>query len=282
MYERFTDRARKVMTLANKAAHEFNHEYIGVEHMLIGLTSEGRGVAAFALKNLGLDDDRAKREAWKFVKPGPMPGNFEATSGAGSLSRLPLTPRVRRVVERAAVEADDLQCTYIGTEHLLLALLHEPSGAAFGVLMNAGIKVDDVRACVADMLGVTSQPLATAKPDRSVLGFLTTLLAVRAEAAGITRSIADQFAEFLYTADPKYRAMLDSVVSHTIENAKAKLDPDAYERQRQKQQTTQAEFWRQMMSEMRTLPAKPSDPDEPQPIVVTDEKGASDDCHTIG
>src|SRR5258707_12675289 len=96
MYERFTDRARKVMQLANQEAQRFHHEYIGTEHVLLGLIKEGSGVAANLLKNLDIDLERTRLEVEKFV----MPGRDPVTMG-----NLPLTPRAKRAVEFAADEA---------------------------------------------------------------------------------------------------------------------------------------------------------------------------------
>src|SRR5439155_25478770 len=97
MYERFTDRARKVMQLANQEAQRFNHEYIGTEHILLGVIKEGFGVAANVLKNLDIDLNRVRREIERIVMPGPdeIEGN----------RKLPQTPRAKRVIEFAVAEA---------------------------------------------------------------------------------------------------------------------------------------------------------------------------------
>jgi ATP-dependent Clp protease ATP-binding subunit ClpC len=146
MYERFTDRSRKVMQLANQEAQRFNHEYIGTEHILLGLVKEGSGVAANVLKNLDIDLRKVRQEVEKIVQHGP--GGEEIHMG-----RLPHTPRSKKVIEYAIEEARTLHHNYIGTEHLLLGLLREEEGVAAQVLMNLGVKLDKVRAEVLNILG---------------------------------------------------------------------------------------------------------------------------------
>ena len=144
MYERFTDRARKVMQLANQEAHRFNHEYIGTEHLLLGLVKEGSGVAANVLKTLEVDLRKIRLEVEKVVKSGP---------DMVTIGKLPQTPRAKKVVEYALEEARNLNHNYVGTEHLLLGLLREQEGVAAQVLMNLGLKLDDVRDEVLNLLG---------------------------------------------------------------------------------------------------------------------------------
>src|SRR5881227_4089918 len=114
MYERFTDRARKVMQLANQEAQRFNHEYIGTEHILLGLVKEGSGVAANVLKNLDIDLKKIRLEVEKLVKAGPS---------MVTMGQLPFTPRAKKVLELSVEEASNLGHNYIGTEHLLLGLI---------------------------------------------------------------------------------------------------------------------------------------------------------------
>src|SRR5262249_16411154 len=146
MYERFTDRARKVMQLANQEAQRFNHEYIGTEHILLGLVKEGSGVAANVLKNLDIDLRKIRLEVEKIVQHGP--GGEQVVMG-----RLPHTPRAKKVIEYSIEEARNLNHNYVGTEHLLLGLLREQEGVAAEVLMNVGLKVEDVREEVLNLLG---------------------------------------------------------------------------------------------------------------------------------
>ena len=144
MYERFTDRARKVMQLANQEAQRFNHEYIGTEHILLGLVKEGSGVAANVLKNLDVDLRKIRIEVEKIVQSGP---------DMVTMGKLPQTPRAKKVIEYAMEEARNLNHNYVGTEHLLLGLLREQEGVAAQVLMNLGLKLEDVREEVLNLLG---------------------------------------------------------------------------------------------------------------------------------
>ncbi len=144
MYERFTDRARKVMALANQEAQRFNHEYIGTEHILLGLVKEGSGVGATVLKNLDIDLRKVRLEVEKLVKSGP---------DMVTMGRLPQTPRAKKVIEYAIEEAHNLGHNYVGTEHLLLGLLRERDGVAAQVLMNLGLKLEEVREEVLNLLG---------------------------------------------------------------------------------------------------------------------------------
>ena len=144
MFERLTDRARKVMALANQEAQRFNHEYIGTEHILLGLVKEGSGVGANVLKNLGVDLRRVRLEVEKLVKSGPE---------MVTMGKLPQTPRAKKVIEYAIEEARSLNHNYVGTEHLLLGLLREHDGVAAQVLMNLGLKLEEVREEVLNLLG---------------------------------------------------------------------------------------------------------------------------------
>jgi hypothetical protein len=136
MYERFTDRARKVMQLANQEAQRFNHEYIGTEHILLGLIKEGSGVAANVLKNLDLDLRKVRLEVEKTIWSSP---------DRVIMGKLPQTPRAKKVIEYALEQARDLKHNYVGTEHLLLGLLREEEGVAAQILLNLGLKLKDVQ-----------------------------------------------------------------------------------------------------------------------------------------
>ena len=144
MYERFTDRARKVMHLANQEAQRFNHEYIGTEHVLLGLIKEGSGVAANVLKNLDVDLRKIRLEVEKLVQSGP---------DMVTMGKLPQTPRAKKVIEYSMEEARHLNHNYVGTEHILLGLLREQEGVAAQVLMNLGLKLEEVREEVLNLLG---------------------------------------------------------------------------------------------------------------------------------
>jgi ATP-dependent Clp protease ATP-binding subunit ClpC len=167
MFERFTDRARKVMALANQEAQRFNHEYIGTEHILLGLVKEGSGVGATVLKNLDVDIKKLRLEVEKLVKTGPE---------TVTMGKLPQTPKAKKVIECAVEEARALNHNYVGTEHILLGLLRETEGIAAQVLMNLGLRLEDVRQEVLNLLGAgvdegpadvgmqMDSPLSRAKP----------------------------------------------------------------------------------------------------------------------
>ena len=136
------------MALANQEAQRFNHEYIGTEHILLGLVKEGQGVAANVLHNLQVDLKKIRLEVEKIVKSGPS---------MVTMGKLPQTPRAKKVLEFAIEEARNLGHNYVGTEHLLLGLLREHDGVAAQVLMNLGLKLDDVRNEVLNILGATTE-----------------------------------------------------------------------------------------------------------------------------
>jgi len=144
MFNRFTERARKVILLAKEEAKRFNHDYIGTEHLLLGLIREGEGVAAVVLQKLGLNLQQIRLEIEKFVKPGPP------TVVSGDI---PFTPTAKKVIELSSEEARSLGHNYIGTEHLLLGLIREGEGAASQVLVNLGLDLGKVREEIAELLG---------------------------------------------------------------------------------------------------------------------------------
>jgi len=147
MFDRFTERARKVILLAKEEAKRFNHDYIGTEHILLGLIKEGEGVAAAVLQNLGLNLDIIRLEVEKLVQPGPS----TVTSGD-----IPFTPKAKKVIELAMDEARNLGHNYIGTEHLLLGLIRESEGVASQVLLNLELDLNKVRREIMDILGTTA------------------------------------------------------------------------------------------------------------------------------
>ncbi|MBI2191717.1 MAG: ATP-dependent Clp protease ATP-binding subunit [Planctomycetes bacterium] len=149
MFDRMTDRARKVMELARQEAQRLNHEYIGTEHILLGLIKEGSGVAASVLNNLDVNLKTIRLEVEKMVPS----GSNMATIG----QKLPYTPRAKKVLEFAFEEARNLGHNYIGTEHLLLGLLRENDGVAAQVLLNLGLKLEDVREEVLSFLNAEFQ-----------------------------------------------------------------------------------------------------------------------------
>ncbi len=151
MFNKFTERARKVILLAKEEAKRFNHDYIGTEHILLGLIREGEGVAAAVLQKLGLSPEKIRLEVEKLVQSGP------STMVSGDI---PFTPKAKKVIELAMEEARSLGHNYIGTEHLLLGLIREGEGVASQVLMNLGLDLNRVRSEVITLLG-SSSPVPT-------------------------------------------------------------------------------------------------------------------------
>ena len=152
MFERFTDRARCTMQLANQEAQRFNHEYVGTEHILLGIVKEASGVAAHVLKNLDIDLRKIRLEVEKIVHSGPE---------MLTMGKLPYTPRAKRVLEFAIEEAAALGHNYVGTEHLLLGLTREEEGVASDVLKAMGLSTAQVREGVLEILGL---PYAQSHP----------------------------------------------------------------------------------------------------------------------
>ncbi|MDD4182721.1 MAG: ATP-dependent Clp protease ATP-binding subunit [Candidatus Omnitrophica bacterium] len=144
MFNRFTERARKVLVLAKEEARRFNHDYIGTEHILLGLIREGEGVACAVLQNLGIDLERLRIEIEKLISPG---------SSASVLGEIPFTPRAKKALELAAEEAHNLGHNYIGTEHILLGLIREGEGLASQVLFSLGVDLRKIREEIAALLG---------------------------------------------------------------------------------------------------------------------------------
>jgi ATP-dependent Clp protease ATP-binding subunit ClpC len=152
MYENWTDLAQKVMQLATQEAQRFHHEYIGTEHILLGLLKQRSGVAVNVLMNLDIDARKVRREVEKIVQAGPD----TVTTG-----KLPQTPRAKKVIEYSIEEARSLNHNYIGTEHLLLGLLREQEGLAAQILLNLGLKLEAVRAEILSVLGLGLPACAT-------------------------------------------------------------------------------------------------------------------------
>lgn len=145
----FTERVRKVLAYAREEAARLHHEYVGTEHILLGLIREGEGVASTALQNLGVDQDQLHDTIESVVKTG--------SPSAHTGPDLPYTSRAKKVLELAMKEARELNHSYVGTEHLLLGLIEEEKGIAAQVLVDAGATLDAVRAEVFRILGTEMQ-----------------------------------------------------------------------------------------------------------------------------
>jgi Clp amino terminal domain, pathogenicity island component len=153
MFERFTDRARRVVVLAQEEARMLSHNYIGTEHILLGLIHEGEGVAARALESLGISLEAVRLQVEEIIGPGQ-----EAPSG-----HIPFTPRAKKVLELSLREALQLGHDYIGTEHILLGLIREGEGVAAQALIRLGADLNRVRQQVIQLLhGYQGQEPATA------------------------------------------------------------------------------------------------------------------------
>jgi ATP-dependent Clp protease ATP-binding subunit ClpA len=142
MFERFTDRARRVIVLAQEEARLLNHNYIGTEHLLLGLTHESQGVAATALESLGISLEAVRAQVEEIIGQGQM-----APTG-----HVPFTPRAKKVLELSLRESQQLGHNYIGTEHILLGLIREGEGVAAQVLVKLGGDLSRVRQQVIQLL----------------------------------------------------------------------------------------------------------------------------------
>ncbi len=156
-FDKFTDRARKVLTLAQDEAQRFNHNYIGTEHLLLGLVREGEGVAARVLENMNVELPKVRTAVEFIIGRGDRP----------VVGEVGLTPRAKRVIELAIDEARRLGHNYIGTEHLLLGLVREGEGIAAGVLESLGVNLDKVRHEVIRVLSQSSAASPTQETKRA-------------------------------------------------------------------------------------------------------------------
>ncbi len=192
LFGAFTDHARKVMALANQEAQRFNHEYIGTEHILLGLVKEGSGVGANVLKNLDVDLRKVRLEVEKLVKAGPE---------MVTMGKLPQTPRVMQVIKYAIEEARNLNHNYVGTEHLLLGLLREHDGVAAWVLRNLGLRLEEVREEVLNLLADAESPESGEAPPLRREGCELCLVLPELERGSRPQLIAELRETFAVLAD---------------------------------------------------------------------------------
>jgi ATP-dependent Clp protease ATP-binding subunit ClpA len=150
MFERFTDRARRVIVLAQEEARLLGHDYIGTEHLLLGLAADEEGIATRALAALGIGVETARRDVEEVV------GRSDATPSG----HIPFTPRAKKALESSLREAIDLGHRHIGTEHILLGIVRAHEGGAAQVLAKRGASPEAVRAQVHSLLGAQPPPEA--------------------------------------------------------------------------------------------------------------------------
>ena len=193
MFERFTDRARRVVVLAQEEARMLNHNYIGTEHILLGLIHEGEGVAAKSLESLGISLEAVRSQVEEIIGQGQ-----QAPSG-----HIPFTPRAKKVLELSLREALQLGHNYIGTEHILLGLIREGDGVAAQVLVKLGADLNRVRQQVIQLLSgyQGKEPAASGGP---------------AEGTPSTSLVLDQFGRNLTQAAREGK--LDPVIGRTKGN----------------------------------------------------------------
>ncbi len=189
MFERFTDRARRVTVLAQQEARMLNHNYIGTEHVLLGLIHEGEGVAAKALESLEVSLDAVRQLVEEIIGQGQ-----QAPSG-----HIPFTPRAKKVLELSLREALQLGHNYIGTEHILLGLIREGDGVAAQVLVKLGADLNRVRQQVTQLL---QPPEHVTETERDLLDLILEELRAYRLTVNQARQVARDFLALLPAQEP--------------------------------------------------------------------------------
>ncbi|MDN6234937.1 MAG: ATP-dependent Clp protease ATP-binding subunit ClpC, partial [Bifidobacterium crudilactis] len=192
MFERFTDRARRVIVLAQEEARALQHNYIGTEHLLLGLIREGEGVAAKALAAKGVELDATRKQVEEMIGKGNAAPN----------GHIPFTPHAKQVLELSLREALQLGHSYIGTEHILLGLIREGEGVGTQVLIKMGVDLGELRTSTIDLIRGSHEGSDAAKADLANAG------SVQNKQGQTGSAILDQFGRNL-----------------TQEAAEGKLDP---------------------------------------------------------
>ena len=181
MFDKFTDRARKVILIAREESKRLNYEYVGCEHILLGLIKEGNGIAVAALKNMGVDLKQLQMRVEK---------TLEAKDGVAMMGEIPFTPRAKKVLELAIREAQQLGHNYVGTEHILLGLVKEGEGVAAQLLAQSDVTLEKARFQVAKLLGgVVSSPGGRRKSSTPVLDEFGADLTMMAEQSKLDPTI---------------------------------------------------------------------------------------------
>jgi ATP-dependent Clp protease ATP-binding subunit ClpC len=216
MFERFTDRARRVVVLAQEEARMLNHNYIGTEHILLGLIHEGEGVAAKALESLEISLEAVRQQVEEIIGQGQ-----QAPSG-----HIPFTPRAKTVLELSLRESLQLGHNYIGTEHILLGLIREGEGVAAQVLVRLGADLNRVRQQVIQLLhghqGGEPAGLAAAPREH---GMPPPGIAARLDAIGSRLSAVEE-----RTGAGPDTAELDQQIEQALRDRHAAIDAQEYER----------------------------------------------------
>jgi ATP-dependent Clp protease ATP-binding subunit ClpC len=213
MFERFTDRARRVVVLAQEEARMLNHNYIGTEHILLGLIHEGQGVAAKALESLGISFEAVRQQVEEIIGQGQ-----QAPSG-----HIPFTPRAKTVLELSLRESLQLGHHYIGTEHILLGLLREGEGVAAQVLVKLGADLSRVRQQVVQLLqGHQGKEAEGAAPQERGL---PTEIAARLDALDSRLAAVEQRA-----GTGPDTGDLDQQIEQVLRDRHAAVDAQEYER----------------------------------------------------
>ena len=200
MFERFTDRARRVVVLAQEEARKLNHNYIGTEHLLLGLIQEGEGHAAKALEELNISIDNVRTEVVEIIGEGQ-----QSPSG-----HIPFTPRAKKVLELSLREALQLGHNYIGTEHILLGLIREGEGVAAQVLKKLGAELSQVRQTVIKLI-------SSSNPGKEQA---TASTGGRERSVGTGSAILDQFGRSLGFASPLLgKELATPITTHLSSNS---------------------------------------------------------------
>ena len=195
-FDKFTERARKVLSLAQEEAQRFQHNYIGTEHLLLGLVREGEGVAAKVLGNLGVELNKVR-------------SSVEYIIGRGDrivLGEIGLTPRAKKVIELAVDEARRFNHHYIGTEHLLLGLVREGEGIAAGVFESLGVDLEKVRTQTIQVLGLPGESQKIEEPRTGSAPQL--MIELLKEAKNVVASIVQEKEQALQQKDYEQAADL--------------------------------------------------------------------------
>jgi len=224
MFEKFTNRARIVMTLAQDEAQRLGHNYMGTEHLLLGLVREGEGVGALALIALGVSLDDARAAVLHIIGHGDR-------IVAGEIG---LTPRAKKVIELAVDEARRMGHNYIGTEHLLLGLLREGEGIACGVLESLGVNLERARGVIIETLNNRGAMVEDQSPDQPSPGPKNNVITCRLDdatlnaldilvEAGVRATRSDAAAWLIGAGIEAHRALIARVTA-TVEEIRRLRD----------------------------------------------------------